>query len=646
MSRKKKNKSSGILDSILGFTPGESVITWILENYADKVLSYKEVERLLILDVRPNYYAGIMLSAFDLCGVKIGPEKPIELPEVSMNNYTGSSSRSNGSFVDEYIREICIFPTLNREQELELAKLMEIAYIRYKNSICYCPAVLDYLDKQFREVKDTPTLGYDFNLPHLKSLIVPGSSDLSYEQLWKLVSHQWEKIMELRMRIKELGMGVYSSDEVSRDDEIALMNYKFAVGFLLKDLNIKESIFHAMRNHLPEVEAEYPHLKADFKRVRTCYERYIECKNLMVNYNLKLVVSIARKFFSPKVSPMDVIQYGNEGLIRAAEDYNYKLKFKFSTYAIWWIRQKIQEGIQEQEHVIRIPAYRLHLSRKCNAIKERLTRESGVVVTDEVLAGELDLSVDQVKKLRNDPSTIVMSTQSSEEEGTNMLEQLVDADVGEKEKTFDEDATAALQGHLKLYPARERFILMLRYGLNCEEMVPLKNSYEDLEIRFNQTEEDVPDKELNESLPLVLFQFSGLPAEKKVPQEQLKIIKQNKKLDLDLAKGAIPFTDEELEDIRQNAMKGIELDAKSKTILAMVDGVDFGEYISFKSRDRIVLNKIWLESLLKPSVVRKVLNHQGLILDDVAKIFGLTKERVRQIEAKVIRNISYHLVLP
>ena len=633
-----------MLDSVLGFTPGESIVKWIFSHYSGKTVPYKEIERLFILDVRPNYYTGVILSAFDLCNVRVHPGKPIDLPPVSMS---GSEYRgSGGSFVDEYIREICIFPTLSREEELELAKLMEVAYIRYKNSICYCPAVLDFLDNEFREIRDVPAGGHDFNLPRLKSLIVSGSNSLSYDQVWKLIDHQWQKIMDIRGKIKELGLELYHSEDVSAEDKITLKHYKFAVSFLLKDLNIKESIFHEMRTTLSEVEAEYPHLKSDFKRVHQCYDSYIECKNLLVNYNLKLVVSIARKFFRPKVSPMDVIQYGNEGLIRAAEDYNYKLKFKFSTYAIWWIRQKIQEGIQEQEHLIRIPAYRLHLSRKYSAIKKRLSQEGEGVVTDEMLSEELEMTVDQVKKLRSDPSAFVISPQGSEDEDQNVLEQLVDSTSGDDDKTYDEDATGALKSHLKLYPARERFILTLRYGLSSDDIVPQDMSFSEVEDQFNRFDENMTDKELDESFDSLCYQFMGLPTEVKIPVEDFREIKKVKKTEVELVRSFLPFTDEELQLYRQQKRDGAELEVSALTILALVDGIDFSDMVSFKSRDRLILNKIWLKVHLKPSVIRKILNHEGLILEDVARVFSLTKERVRQIEAKILRNISYHLVLP
>ena len=636
-----------MLDNLLGFTPSEEQIQWIYDNYHEKVISWREIERLFLLDVHPNYHTGVVLSLFDLCGAKIHPNKDVDLPPVSIKD--SGSSRGGGSFIDEYIREISVFPTLNREEELELAKLMEVAYLRYKNSLCYCPAVLDLLNDEIEDICAHPTGDNDFNLPRFKALVIPGSAQVSYPILWKMFKHQWDKIMSIRASIRKLGVELHESEETSHADMIHLLTYKSAASFLLKDLNIRENVFHQLREELPKIQDRYPHLKADFNMVLRCYDRYIECKNLMVNYNLKLVVSIARKFFRAKLSPMDVIQYGNEGLIRAAEDYNYKLKFKFSTYAIWWIRQKIQEGVQEQEHMIRIPAYRLHLNRKYNAIKDRLSQEGeGGVVTDDELSKELSLSVDQIKKLRRDPAAFVISptSEGGEEDGGNILEQLVDSRDDTADSMYDEDATQALKSHLRLYPVRERFILALRYGLECEDIHPIEVSEADLEAKFSTFDEEVSDKEVDDSMESVLYRFENLSEEVKIDQGALKQLKVDKKAPLDLAKDIIHFSDDELESWRSDLQQSKKLGVRALTVLALVDGYDFDEYVKAKARDRVVLSKIWLEMRLSPSVVRKIMNREGLILEDVARVFGLTKERVRQLEAKILRNISYHLVLP
>jgi hypothetical protein len=182
--------------------------------------------------------------------------------------------------------------------------------------------------------------------------------------------------------------------------------------------------------------------------------------------------------------------------------------------------------------------------------------------------------------------------------------------------------------------------------LECEEISPIELTEGQLEEKFATFDEGVSDKEVDEAMEPVLYAFDQLSTEIKVTQDQLKKIKQDQRVDLELAQSIYPFTLEELGGWRDEVARGGLDDVRALTILAMVDGREFSDYIKAKARDRLVLSKVWLQMHLAPSVVRKILNREGLILEDVARVFGLTKERVRQLEAKILRNISFHLVLP
>ena len=205
--------------------------------------------------------------------------------------------------------------------------------------------------------------------------------------------------------------------------------------------------------------------------------------------------------------------------------------------------------------MIRIPAYRLHLNRKYNAIKERLTQEGGGVVSDEELSKELEMTVDQVKKLRNDPAAFIISPASSsgDEDGANVLEQLVDSQSMLEETTYDEDATQALKSHLRLYPVRERFILALRYGLDCEDIRPVALTEEDLEQKITEYGEEISDEELDTSMDPVLYRFENLSTEVKVSVDELKKLKVDQQADLELSKRVINFSDSQLEEWRKKA---------------------------------------------------------------------------------------------
>ena len=134
--------------------------------------------------------------------------------------------------------------------------------------------------------------------------------------------------------------------------------------------------------------------------------------------------------------------------------------------------------------------------------------------------------------------------------------------------------------------------------------------------------------------------------EVKVPPDLCKMLKDKKKCPEDRIAEILPCSPGDIAQARKKLGKGHHLDSWGEVMLALADGRMFDDVIKIKSRDRLILNRVWLQIKLNASVVRKMQNREGLILEEVAKVFGLTKERVRQIEAKVLRNISYHLVLP
>ena len=159
-----------------------------------------------------------------------------------------------------------------------------------------------------------------------------------------------------------------------------------------------------LRRHLREIEVSVGMKYADFAplmdQVDLAYDRLMFHKNRFVQHNLKLVIAIAKDYRNMGIAFQDLIQEGNLGLIRAVEKFDYRRGHKFSTYALWWIRQALIRAIQNQSRTIRIPSHMhdtlLKYYRMLNALSKKLGREP----TTTELAKALDLSVDQTEKLQ------------------------------------------------------------------------------------------------------------------------------------------------------------------------------------------------------------------------------------------------------